>query len=86
MLLMDVGAVKSYAKELGRVSASFIRLGRRVEGERMSEERKYKRFCSECHRTTYEWFCCGKRTRRVNLQATLRDKVASSCSPLSCGG
>lgn len=40
----------------------------------MSEE-KYERFCSVCHRVTYEWFCCGKKTRRLNLQTTLSDKV-----------
>ena len=41
----------------------------------MNEKRKYERFCSVCHKVTYEWFCCGKRTRRLNLQVTLGDKL-----------
>lgn len=38
----------------------------------MSEPR-YKRFCSVCRRVTYDFVCCGKRTRRVNLQSTMGD-------------
>jgi len=41
----------------------------------MTEKTKYKRVCLVCHRVTYDWFCCGKRTRRLNMQVTLGDKV-----------
>jgi hypothetical protein len=36
---------------------------------------EYKRFCDVCHRVTYEWFCCGKRTRRLRLEVTIGEKV-----------
>jgi hypothetical protein len=36
---------------------------------------RYKRFCSVCGRQTYDWVCCGKRTRLVNLTPTIGDKV-----------
>jgi len=36
---------------------------------------RYKRFCSVCRGTTYEFYCCGKKTRRVNLQATIGDRT-----------
>lgn len=44
------------------------------DNETMSQER-YKRFCSVCRRATYEFYCCGQRTRRINLQRTVRDEV-----------
>lgn len=42
----------------------------------MTEEKRFKRFCSVCHRVTYDWECCGKRTRRLNLERTIGDKIA----------
>ena len=39
------------------------------------DNQKYKRFCSVCSRTTYKFYCCGQRTRRVNLQRTIRDEA-----------
>lgn len=36
-------------------------------------EKRYERFCSVCHGVTFDFYCCGERTRRVNLQHTLSD-------------
>lgn len=49
------------------------KLGLRLEGERMTQ---YKRFCDVCRRVTYDWFCCGKRTRRLRLEVTIGEKVS----------
>jgi len=39
------------------------------------EVQRYKRFCPACKRETYDFKCCGQRTRRVNLQSTIGDNV-----------
>lgn len=36
---------------------------------------KYKRFCSVCKRQTYDWVCCGQRTRNANFGQTIKDVV-----------
>lgn len=34
-----------------------------------------KRFCEDCHTVTYAFRCCGKRTRKFNLQSTIGQKT-----------
>jgi hypothetical protein len=46
-----------------------------IQEYKPKEAQRYKRFCTVCHRTTFNFVCCGKRTRRLNLQTTLADKV-----------
>jgi len=39
------------------------------------EVKRYKRFCSKCRRVTYDWKCCGQRTRRLNMQSTIGNQI-----------
>ena len=41
----------------------------------MSEKKRYKRFCPVCKKVTEEWFCCGTKTRRLNMQRELGTMV-----------
>jgi len=36
---------------------------------------KFKRFCSVCKKVSYEWECCGQKTRRFNIQPTIGSKI-----------
>ena len=42
---------------------------------KLSKEAKFKRFCRVCKRQTYDWYCCGERTGRVNLQSMIGAKI-----------
>jgi len=46
----------------------------RKESKGDREMNKYPRFCETCHRISSEFKCCGKRTRRVNLERTIGDR------------
>ena len=48
---------------------------RRTQEYIPQDAQRYKRFCSVCHKQTYDWSCCGKRTRRLKTEYTIQDKI-----------